>query len=229
MEPMSQWQPVVAAIEGRFVDASNATLLGRTTDGVRVVYKPSAGERPLWDFPPESLAIREVLAYEVSEALGFGLVPETVLGDGPYGTGSIQRFVDHDLSFDPVPLVREGSDRLWPMAAFDVVVNNADRKLGHILDLSPGLAGIDHGLTFHPEDKLRTVLWVFAGAPMPGAVIGALEQLAAAVSGGLGKRIGSALGDPSLIALEHRLVGLLEAGVHPNPPEDRPPLPWPLY
>jgi uncharacterized repeat protein (TIGR03843 family) len=229
MEAMSRWQPEVGAIEGQFVDASNATLLGRTTDGERVVYKPSAGERPLWDFPPDTLAVREVLACEVSTAMGIHLVPETVLGTGPYGLGSIQRFVDHNPDFDPVPLVQTGSNRLWPMAAFDVLVNNADRKLGHILDVDATLVGIDHGLTFHPDDKLRTVLWVFAGVPLPRPVVASLERLAAAVEAGLGERIGRALGDQSRVAFENRLVGLIEAGVHPDPPENRPPLPWPLY
>jgi uncharacterized repeat protein (TIGR03843 family) len=229
MDGMTRWRPEIAAIEGQFIDASNATLLGRTTDGLQVVYKPSAGERPLWDFPPDSLAVREVLAYEVSRAMGLDLVPETVLGDGPYGTGSIQRFVAHDPEFDPVPLVQSGSPRLWPMAAFDVLVNNADRKLGHILDVAGNLVGIDHGLTFHPDDKLRTVLWVFAGVPLPGGVVAALEQLASAVADGLGGRIGRELGEPSRVAFEGRLAALLTAGVHPDPPEDRPPLPWPLY
>ena len=229
MERVKRWRPEIASIEGRFVDASNATLLGQTTDGVRVVYKPSAGERPLWDFPPDSLAMREVLAYEVSEALGFGLVPETVLADGPFGPGSVQRFVQHDPGFDPVPLVRAESERLWPMAAFDVLVNNADRKLGHILDVAGSLVGIDHGLTFHPEDKLRTVLWVFAGSPLPDNVVVALERLASAMSAGLAERIGDELGARSMVALESRLAALREARVHPDPPDDRPPLPWPLY
>ena len=229
MDAMRRWQPEIATLEGQFVDASNATLLARTTDGDRVVYKPSAGERPLWDFPPDTLAVREVLACEVSTAMGVDLVPETVLGTGPYGVGSIQRFVDHDPDFDPVPLVQAGSDRLWPMAAFDVLVNNADRKLGHILDVDGALIGIDHGLTFHPDDKLRTVLWVFAGVALPRSVVAALDRLAVAREAGLAARIGGALGVQSRVAFESRLAGLRKAGVHPDPPEDRPPLPWPLY
>ena len=229
MTAQNPWHPEIAEIEGQFVVASNATLLARTNDGVQVVYKPSAGERPLWDFAPESLAIREVLAYEVSAALGFDLVPETVLGEGPYGTGSIQRFVDHDDAFDPVPLVQAASPRLWPMAVFDVVVNNADRKLGHILHNERRLIGIDHGLTFHPHDKLRTVLWVFAGSPLPAEMDPALDRLLTAERDGLGDRIERTLGSESREAMVLRLTALIESRRHPEPPEDRPPLPWPLY
>jgi hypothetical protein len=223
------WEPHVAEIVGRFVDASNATLLGTTGDGEEVVYKPTRGERPLWDFELETLAAREVLTYEVDVALGFDVVPETVLGEGPFGPGSIQRFVAHDVNFDAQPLARRGASVLWPIALLDVVTNNADRKFGHILSTSGGFKAIDHGLTFHPDPKLRTVLWVFAGEPLPEASMDALERLLAACDGPLGARVADLLGSDELRALRSRAAALRSAGTHPDPPVDRPPIPWPPY
>ena len=146
-------------------------MLAKTATGEQVVYKPTAGERPLWDFPVETLAAREVLTYEVAAVLGFDSVPETVLGDGPYGLGAIQRFIDIDPGFDPIPLVQSGSVDLWPLAVLDIVTNNADRKLGHVISDGKRLLGIDHGLTFHSEDKLRTVLWGFSGQAVPDKLV----------------------------------------------------------
>jgi uncharacterized repeat protein (TIGR03843 family) len=223
------WEPHVAEIVGRFVDASNATLLGTTEEGEEVVYKPTRGERPLWDFELETLAAREVLTYEVDSALGFGIVPETVLGDGPFGPGSIQRFVAHDVNFDAQPLARHGAPSLWPIAVLDVVTNNADRKFGHILSTADGLKAIDHGLTFHPEEKLRTVLWVFAGRRLPKPSLAALERLVVACDGPLGRRVTTLLGRDEQKALRARSAALLARGVHPDPPFDRPPIPWPPY
>ncbi|MFW2382086.1 MAG: SCO1664 family protein [Acidimicrobiales bacterium] len=223
------WQPVVADVVGRFVDASNATLLATTTDGVKVVYKPTAGERPLWDFTVESLAAREALTYEVSIALGYDIVPETVLGDGPYGPGAIQRFVDIAPDFDPIAVVESGATDLWPIALLDVVTNNADRKLGHLISDGNRLLGIDHGLTFHPEEKLRTVLWQFSGSALPAAEVAALKQLEIAVAGSLGTRVEELLGVEELESLTTRVQTLLDDPVHPDPPDDRPPLPWPPY
>ncbi len=227
---MPDWNPHVVSVEGRFVSASNATLLGTTETGDRVVYKPVAGERPLWDFAPESLAVREVLTYEVDEALGFGLVPETVLGTGMYGPGSVQRFVEMDEGFDPLALVRAGDGSLWPVAVLDLLTNNADRKLGHILrSVSGDLVAIDHGLTFHPEDKLRTVLWGFAGERAPDECVDAAENLAAALGGRLGARIDSLLGVAERIEITARTRRFTAMPVHPDPPADRPALPWPPY
>jgi hypothetical protein len=223
------WRPEIAEVVGRFVDASNATLLATTTDGERVVYKPTAGERPLWDFPIETLAAREVLTYEVAQAMGSDIVPETVLGDGPYGPGSIQRFVDIDDSFDPVAAVQGQSFELWPIAVLDIVTNNADRKLGHLISDGHHLLGIDHGLTFHPDDKLRTVLWIFSGQPVPADQRDGLLRLAQELSDGLGARIAGLLGDEASHAMQGRVDRLLRHPVHPPPPDDRPPLPWPPY
>ena len=216
-------------VTGRFAEASNATLLAETSDAEMVVYKPRAGERPLWDFSPETLAAREVLTYEVSGAMGLAVVPQTVLGDGPYGPGSVQRFVEATPTFDPVAAVRKRDLRLWPLAVLDVVTNNADRKLGHILEVDQVLLGIDHGLTFHPEPKLRTVLWLFAGNPIPRELLDAVSRLETAVAGSLGDRIEVLLGREERNALAQRTTSLLMARTHPLPPIDRPPVPWPAY
>ena len=227
---MAPWHPHVVSVEGRFAAASNATLLGLTDKGERVVYKPVAGERPLWDFEMDTLAAREVLTYEVSEAMGLGVVPETALGDGIYGPGSVQRFIDEDEAFDPLGLVRTASPDLWPIAVLDLVCNNADRKLGHILRRGDGrLVAIDHGLTFQVDDKLRTVLWVFAGERLPAVLVTALRDVRAALDANLGNRVEELLGRAELLALRRRVRGLERRGVHPEPPDDRPPLPWPPY
>jgi len=223
------WLPVVEEVVGRFVDASNATLLAHTQDGEQVIYKPTAGERPLWDFPIETLAAREVLTYEVAVALGCDIVPETVLGEGPYGPGAIQRLVGIDPEFDPMALVQSGSAELWPIAVLDIITNNADRKLGHLISDGDRLLGIDHGLTFHPEDKLRTVLWGFAGERIPEDLLDALGRLGEALADSLGTRIEELLGREESVALAGRIDSLLANPVHPDPPLDRPPLPWPPY
>lgn len=223
------WTPQIAEVVGRFVDASNATLLARTEDGEDVVYKPTSGERPLWDFTAESLAVREVLTFEVDRALGFDVVPETAFGNGPFGPGAVQRFVAHDVDFDAMPLVRRRDPRLWPIAVLDVVTNNADRKFGHLLSTRDGIKAIDHGLTFHPEPKHRTVLWGFAGLAIPSSLLDALARLLAELDGRLGEQVGSLLGSEEAGALRRRIVELFSTGVHPEPPEDRPAIPWPPY
>jgi hypothetical protein len=223
------WKPVVTEVVGRFVDASNATLLAKTDAGEQVIYKPTAGERPLWDFPVETLAAREVLTYEVSVGLGFDVVPETVLGAGPYGPGAIQRFVLLDSDFDPVAALQREPPELWQIAVLDLVTNNADRKLGHLISDGHRLLGIDHGLTFHPDDKLRTVLWGFSGRPIPKNEQDGLVRLSAAIDAGVGERVEQLLGAAEREALTTRVSDLLTNPVHPDPPEDRPPLPWPPY
>lgn len=219
----------VVEVIGRFTEASNATLLGVTADGTRVVYKPVAGVRPLWDFAAETLEVREVLTYEVDRAMGLGLVPETVSGDGPYGRGAIQRYVEERDGFDPLPLAQRGDDRLWPFAVLDLVTNNADRKLGHIIDGGATLVAVDHGLTFHPDDKLRTVLWAFAGRRIPDRLVSAIDGLATALRRGLCEEIERTLGPEEAAAIGRRVERLLAEPFHPAPPDDRPALPWPPY
>jgi hypothetical protein len=214
---------------GRFASATNVTLLGRS-GGDLVVYKPTAGNRPLWDFDVSTLAVREVLTYRVASAMGLDVVPETVLGDGPLGPGAVQRYVDEDEGFDPYSMVERADPALWPFALLDLAVNNADRKFGHLLRGRDGrIWGIDHGLTFHPEDKLRTVLWCFAGMRFPPAMRKALERLDAALADGLAGEIAGDLGAPEAEAVRRRVAALIAGGVHPEPPGDRPPVPWPPY
>ena len=150
-------------ISGRLVDASNATLFGTSNlneSAISIIYKPIAGERPLWDFPDGNLAQREVAAYLISEIGDFGVVPPTVLRDGPFGTGMVQQWIDIDESIDLAEFYRTDNDQLRMIALFDAVVNNTDRKIGHLLPVNESkVLGCDHGVTFHEDDKLRTVLW----------------------------------------------------------------------
>ncbi len=223
------WEPTVVEVEGRFAAASNITLLGTTGDGEKVVYKPVAGERALWDFPDGTLARREVLTYRLSEMLGLGIVPETVLGEGVHGPGSVQRFVDVDTGFDALTLLRGDVASLWPVAVLDILANNADRKMGHMLhSRSGGLVAIDHGLTFHVDDKLRTVLWVLAGESLPAELQLAVDHLAGDPAPMVAD-IGDLLGVAEAESFGARLATLAASLRHPVPPQDRPPLPWPLY
>lgn len=220
---------VLTEVEGRMAYASNATLLASSADGRRWIYKPEEGENPLWDFPWRTLASREVLTYEVAVALGLDLVPETLLAEGPYGPGSAQAFVEEDPDFDPRPMfVPKLSPRLWPVAVLDIVCNNADRKLGHLIRQTgtDRLWAIDNGLTFHAEPKLRTVLWGFAGSAIPQPLVEALQRLTA---GTVIERIAALLTGVEATAFRARVDDLLARPVHPPPPDDRPAVPWPVW
>lgn len=221
----------VVEVVGQFISASNATLLGRDEAGELVVYKPHAGEAPLWDFPDDTLAQREVLTYEVAVTMDLAVVPPTVLGDGPYGLGAIQEYIEIDESFDPLPLVQKADPSLWPLAVLDIVCNNADRKLGHIIrDRSTSrLFGIDHGLNFHVDNKLRTVLWSFAGQQIPPGLMSGLLTLDAALAADFGNHVTELLSLNELEAFRKRVSDLLERPVHPQPPTTRPAIPWPPY
>jgi uncharacterized repeat protein (TIGR03843 family) len=222
----------LTAVEGRMPYASNATLLATSEDGRRWIYKPEEGESPLSDFPWRSLAAREVLTYEVATALGLDIVPETVLANGPHGRGSAQVFVAEDFEFDPRTLFSpRPSPRLWPVAVLDIICNNADRKLGHIIRQMGGdrLWAIDNGLTFHSDPKLRTVLWGFAGAEIPAPLIEALEKLRSSTTPDLVGRVADLLTGKEAEAFRQRVEELAARPVHPLPPEDRPALPWPVF
>jgi hypothetical protein len=222
--------PRVTEVVGLLPYASNATLLGRDRDGQPVVYKPDRGQQPLWDFDADSLSARETLTYEVSAAMGIGVVPETWLADGPFGPGSAQRWVDEDIDADPRPLLRGPDERLWPIAVLDLVCNNADRKLGHVLTDKDGrLWAIDHGLTFHPLPKLRTVLWGFSGERLPPEMVQALQRLCTGLDDWLGARVADLLGSGEEVCLRRRVDELLAIPIHPAPPTDRPPVPWPAW
>jgi uncharacterized repeat protein (TIGR03843 family) len=217
---------------GRIPWASNATLLAkvrhRELEGL-AVYKPVRGERPLWDFPPGTLYRREVAAYLVSEQLGWRLVPPTLVREGPLGVGSLQLYVDADTEITAFELLAAGNAALPRVAAFDVVTNNADRKAGHtLLGEDERVWAIDHGVCFHTEPKLRTVLWDLAGQPLAAADVADLEALAAAAGGGeLGERLAELLAADEVAAVAERSLGLARAGRLPAPGSGRT-YPWPL-
>lgn len=223
-------------VQGRLIEASNATLYCTVRlDGAEAacVYKPVAGERPLWDFPPGTLAGREVAAYAVSQAAGWDVVPPTVYRDGPFGPGMCQLWIDADDTVDLIALSRDtGHRQLRDMAVFDAVVNNADRKIGHLLPTGDGhLYGCDHGVCFSEEYKLRTVLWQWRGKPLTAQAIEALRRVRAAFDGGrdggLGAELGKFLSREEIHATVRRVEMLLKHRVHPYPSEEWPAVPWP--
>ena len=214
--------------------ASNYTFLARLSDGENkelVVYKPTRGERPLWDFPHGTLAAREAAAYLVSEGAGWGIVPPTVLRtDAPLGGGSFQLFIEHDPELHYFTLSETRLDEFEVFAAFDVVTNNADRKAGHVLqDANGKLWAVDHGLTFNVEEKLRTVIWEFADRPIGDAVRANLQELLDALEsdGEIRRGLAELLMAEETRALIARTKLLLRLGVYPQPGGHRP-YPWPL-
>ncbi|MGA5564000.1 SCO1664 family protein [Streptomyces platensis] len=250
-------------VRGRIEEASNAVLYCTVAyDGhsAACVYKPVAGERPLWDFPDGTLAQREVAAYEISRACGWDLIPPTVLRDGPYGTGMVQEWIEPPESSDEVPellalvedeepghgwkavglaqigegrtalLVHADHPRLRRLAVLDAVINNGDRKGGHLL---PGAGGeffaIDHGVTFNAEDKLRTLLWGWAGEPLTDEALAVLRGLERELADGrpLAARLAELITDAEAEALRARVAGLLRSGRHPEPSGEWPAIPWP--
>lgn len=221
-------------LQGQFLSGSNYTFLGDLTYGdlaFQVVYKPVRGEQPLWDFPHGSLARREVAAYLVSEALGWDLVPPTVLRkEGPLGTGSVQQFVDHDPNNHYFNFDEEERQRLRPVVIFDLLLNNADRKGGHILcDEQDHLWLIDHGLCFHAEDKLRTVVWDFSGEEIPEELMMAVSELISNLKDGgkLYTELLHYLRQGEVSSLLARARRLCETGRFPSPPASRRSYPWP--
>jgi uncharacterized repeat protein (TIGR03843 family) len=219
---------------GRMVDASNATMYCAVTlDGVTAacVHKPVAGERPLWDFPNGTLAAREVAAYRMSAVTGWDVVPPTVLREGPWGPGMCQLWVDVDAGCDLVALLNSDDDRVRRMAVFDAVVNNADRKGGHLLPTGEGhVYGIDHGVCFAVPDKLRTLLWRWAGRPLPAQATDMLAGLLARWDTAAGPVLGGLLAPDEVTATRWRVAALLRSGVHPSPREDGwPAVPWPPF
>lgn len=223
-------------LEGQFVYGSNYTFLAACqykNKTLKVVYKPMEGERPLWDFPHKTLAKREVAAYLVSEGLGWDLVPPTVfrLRNTPMGPGSVQLFIEHDPEHHYFKFTEEERTQLPRVMAFDLIINNADRKGGHfLLDPEGKLWLIDHGLSFHVVDKLRTVLWDYAGQPISEAMLSDIERLRTSLSakGELYQSLRTYLASEEIQALINRVQILLEDGFFPLPPEERRAYPWPL-
>lgn len=194
------------------------------------VYKPVRGERPLWDFPDGTLAAREVAAYVVSAATPWAIVPPTVLRDGPFGEGMVQLWAHPDETADAVAMVVEGDRRLRPIALFDAVVNNADRKVGHLLPMPDGhVHGVDHGICFNEEPKLRTVLWHWRGDRLSDDELDVLRALRAGLDGELGRALAPLLTPAELAATGRRIHALLADGRFPHPDPDRPAIPWPPY
>ncbi|GGZ93052.1 phosphatidylinositol kinase [Streptomyces echinoruber] len=249
-------------VRGRIRDASNAALYCTVAYEGReaaCVYKPVAGERPLWDFPDGTLAGREVAAYAVSEATGWDLVPPTVLRDGPYGEGMCQLWIEaaaegpgtellalvegeepepgwKAIGFAdtgdgrPALLVHADDERLRRLAVLDAVINNADRKGGHLLPTADGrLYGIDHGVTFHVETKLRTLLWGWAGEPLPAEAVEVLKSLREDLGegGALAARLAGLITPAEVAATRARVEALLATGRHPEPTGEWPAIPWP--
>ena len=219
-------------VEGRLVVASNATLYCSVClDGVTAacVYKPVAGERPLWDFPDGTLAEREVAAYEVSAATGWLIVPPTVFRSGPLGPGMVQLWIDTDDDVDIRRLIRgTSSDQLRRIAVFDAVINNADRKGGHLLPTRAGhIYGVDHGVSFHAEPKLRTLLWQWSGRPLRTIASDTLRQVQAGLAGDLGERLAGLLTPREVRSTVRRIEQLLGSGRHPEPSGEWPAVPWP--
>ena len=221
-------------VEGRVLDSSNATFYcAARLDGLAAacVYKPIVGERPLWDFPDGTLAEREVAAYAVSAATGWGIVPPTVLREGPVGPGMVQLWIDTDEAVDLPQLVRRRNDRtLRRIAVLDAVINNADRKGGHLLPTAGGrIYGIDHGVTFNVDDKLRTVLWQWAGDALTEEAVDVLIDLRAQIDGALGDRLHELLTTREVRRTRRRIDRLLATAVHPEPSGDWPAVPWPPF
>ncbi|MEU2236760.1 SCO1664 family protein [Streptomyces vietnamensis] len=246
-------------VRGRVREASNAVLycsVAHEGREVACVYKPVAGEQPLWDFPDGTLAQREVAAYEISEATGWGLVPPTVLRDGPYGEGMVQLWIEADpgarllaLTEDEEAgegwkavgpaqideertalLVHADTPELRRLAVLDAVINNGDRKGGHLLPAPGGrLYGIDHGVTFHVDDKLRTLLWGWAGEELPAEAVGVLDALDRSLDPGapLATRLAELLTGAEVAAVRARVEALRATGRHPEPSGRWPAIPWP--
>jgi uncharacterized repeat protein (TIGR03843 family) len=248
-------EPLV--IVGRIMPASNHTFLAQLgEDATRCVYKPSSGERPLWDFTDGTLAAREYAAWVVSDHLGWDVVPPTVLRDGPAGPGMVQLWMDSDESVDavdvvpegPVPpgylhvldatggrdesvmLVHEDTEPLRRMAVFDLVTNNTDRKGGHVLPMTGGHRhGVDHGVCFHTEDKLRTVLWGWAGQRLAPEELAGVESVLDGLRAGLRDQLEDLLTVAEVEAVRRRCERLLRAATFPVPAGGWPSIPWPPF
>jgi hypothetical protein len=215
-------------IVGRLVDASNATLqaiIEESDPAIKVIYKPIAGEKPLWDFEDGNLASRELAAFIVSDSGGFDVVPFTILRDGPFGLGMVQQWIEIDSNVDIIEFGQSGDKQLKRLALFDAVINNTDRKFGHLLlDNSGKLYGCDHGVAFHKEDKLRTVLWQFAGQDFDQEEIDLLDTL---VKIDWNDKLSNFLTNDEIQALNMRIEKLIHQRKFPKPSPSWPAVPWP--
>jgi uncharacterized repeat protein (TIGR03843 family) len=226
-------------VVGRLVDSTNHAMLVRVSRicpepepsvTVAAVYKPIRGERPLDDFPDGTLSLREVAAFVVSEATGWAIVPPTVLRDGPFGPGMLQLWIEADPTVDVVSMVVDDDPRLRPIAVFDAVVNNTDRKGGHLLPVPEGhVFGVDHGVCFSVVPKLRTVLWGWRGEPFELDEIEVLERLRTELGGQVGAQLEPLLARNEVAATRRRVETLLRSGRFPHPSPTWPAVPWPPF
>ena len=217
-DSFAQLKTAPIEIVGRLVDASNASLFCKVGN-VNAIYKPIAGERPLWDFPDGNLACREVATFKVSEALKLNCVPPTILREGPFGEGSLQLWIDECEEVGERYL--EESNELRKIALLDAVINNTDRKIGHLLYKNNQIFGCDHGVTFHQDFKLRTVLWQFADQPLTESERNSLENMDVDLS--------TLITEAEIAATNARVAKLLQENRFPLPPTDWPAIPWPPF
>ena len=221
------------SVTGRLVDASNATLYARCEVKERsltCIYKPIAGERPLWDFPDGTLANREYLTFLISHWLGLHLVPPTVLRDGPYGTGMVQLWIDIDETVDLMEFFREDNAELRKIALLDLITNNTDRKIGHLIPTPHGAVyGCDHGVTFHAEDKLRTVLWQWSKQPFTDAELELLHLAKMLIATEKRDVVLGLIEEEELAATLSRIDRFLSEKRFPEPSPDWPAVPWPPF
>ena len=214
-------------IIGRLVDASNASLLCKLPNELKVIYKPIAGERPLWDFPDGNLASREVAAFYISEVGEFDVVPKTVLREGPFGIGAIQQWIETSEAADVIAMAQSDDPQIRNLALFDIVINNADRKFGHILITPDGqIFGCDHGVSLHEENKLRTVIWQFAEQKLTSEEIAKLKDLISKIDL---NHLAKFLSAEEIAAFLQRVQGLIEDGRFSSPNPNWPAVPWPPY
>jgi hypothetical protein len=223
----------VLSVTGRLIDASNATLLGNCIVGdesIKCIYKPIAGERPLWDFQDGNLASREYAAFLISELMQLHIVPTTILRDGPYGMGMVQEWIEIDTNIDLAEYFRQDLAQLRALALFDAVINNTDRKIGHLLPREDGkLYGCDHGVTFHEENKLRTVLWQWAGHDLSVDELNSLRELMLKLDSHQGEVFNALLTTDEIAALRSRIMNLIEQKSFPMPNPEWPAIPWPAF
>ncbi|HRD21578.1 MAG TPA: SCO1664 family protein [Candidatus Nanopelagicus sp.] len=213
---------------GRLIDASNATLMGEIVSpnsSIKVIYKPIAGEKPLWDFQDGNLAFREYCAFLVSDLAGFNIVPATILRDGPFGLGMVQQWIEIDRTVDVVEFGQSEDRQLRKLALFDSIINNTDRKYGHLLiDSDKKLFGCDHGVSFHSQNKLRTVIWQFAGEKFTTEEMALLERTREVDFNGVFENY---LTDIEISAFSDRINTLIASGTFPLPSDEWPAIPWP--
>lgn len=213
---------------GRLIDASNATLMGEIVSpnsSIKVIYKPIAGEKPLWDFQDGNLAFREYCAFLVSDLAGFNIVPATILRDGPFGLGMVQQWIEIDKTVDVVEFGQSEDSQLRKLALFDSIINNTDRKYGHLLIGSDEkLFGCDHGVSFHSQNKLRTVIWQFAGEKFTTEEMALLERTREVDFNGVFENY---LTDIEISAFSDRINTLIASGTFPLPSDEWPAIPWP--